>query len=319
MDIIYIIVGLVLLFAGGEGLVKGSVGLAERMGLSTLLVSLIVVGFGTSAPELLVCIKAALNGTGDLAVGNTIGSNIANVLLVVGVGALIRPLACHNNDVRRDALAVIGASALVAGIAFLGVLTWATGGFLVLVLFGYLAWSYWQEKHETEAQHAEHQKLHDEIVEVVDPVLPPFWLASAYTLGGLLAVMFGADFLVEGATSIARAFGVSDIVIGLTLVAIGTSLPELATAVMASLKGHADVIIGNVLGSNLFNILGILGATALITPLSLGGRVIEVDIWLMLGSAVLLYPAIISERRISRVEGGFFLALYVGYIGSMLL
>ena len=319
MDIVYIIIGLVLLFAGGEGLVKGSVALAERMGLSTLLVSLVVVGFGTSAPELLVCIKAALSGTGDLAVGNTVGSNIANVLLILGVGALIRPLVCHNTDIRRDSMAVIAASLLVTGIAFTGVLSWYTGLLLVLVLVSYLSWSYWQEAHASKAVKEERQHIHDEIVEVIDPVLPPLWRAAAFSIAGLLGVMLGAEFLVNGATSIARSFGVSDIVIGLTLVALGTSLPELATAVMASLKGHSDVIIGNVLGSNLFNILGILGVTAMITPLSLGGRVIEIDIWLMLGSAVLLYPAIVSERKISRFEGGFFLVLYVGYISSMFI
>lgn len=318
MDAIYIVAGLFLLFAGGEGLVKGSVALAERMGLSTLLVSIVVVGFGTSAPELLVCLKAALSGTGDMAVGNTIGSNIANVLLIIGVGAVIKPIICDNKDVRRDSLSVIAASLLVTAIALTGAIMWYTGAVLVVALVTYLVWSYWREKHETEQQHEDHQKLYDHTLEVIDPVLPSLRNSVLFSIAGIVGVVLGAEFLVEGASSVARQFGVSDLVIGLTLVALGTSLPELATAVMASLKGHTDVIIGNVLGSNMFNILGILGLTAIITPLALEPRVMQIDIWLMLGSAVILYPVVVSGHRVSRLEGAGFLALYSGYIASMM-
>lgn len=319
MDIVYIIAGLVLLFAGGEGLVKGSVALAEKMGVSTLLVSLIVVGFGTSAPELLVCVKAALSGTADLAVGNVIGSNIANTLLIIGVGAVITPLICQNTAIRRDALSVILASILVAALALNGALNVASGGLLLVVLFGYLGWSYISEKKAAGAEQRREAAMQEAIVEAVDAPPTQVWKAALFTVFGLGALVLGAEWLVNGASSVARSYGVSDVIIGLTLVALGTSLPELATAISASIKGHSDVIIGNVLGSNLFNILGILGTTAVITPLSMGGRVIEVDIWIMLCSAVILYPAILSGRNISRVEGGFFLLLYSAYIASMFL
>lgn len=312
-----ILAGLVLLFAGGEGLVKGSVALAQRMGISTLLVSLVIVGFGTSAPELLVCIKAALNGTADLAVGNVIGSNIANILLIIGVGALIKPLVCDNVTIRRDSLVVILASVFVTILTMIGFIDAMRGGVLVACLVGYLLFSYIHEKRSSLKEQAEESVRRDQVVDVIDKETTPVWSALIFTIVGLAGLVMGADWLVTGASSIARSYGVPDVVIGLTLVAFGTSLPELATAVIASIKGHADVIIGNVLGSNLFNILGILGVTAMISPLSMGGRVASTDIWLMLLSAIILFPAIMTGRTISRFEGGIFVMLYIGYIATM--
>lgn len=317
MDIIYIIAGLVLLFVGGEGLVRGSVALASRMGISTLLVSLIVVGFGTSAPELLVSIQAALKGAPELALGNVVGSNIANVWLILGVSALISPLVCEGVAVRRDAAMVIVASVLLAGLSFFAVIDWRAGGGMLAMLVAYLYMAYRAEKRITAPEQQKEEVLREHIEEDVSPPSDSVVLSAIFLLGGLGALVVGANFLVDGASSIARSFGISEAVIGLSLIAFGTSLPELATAVVAAIRGHSDIIIGNVLGSNLFNILSILGITTLIAPLPMTGRIADLDVWIMLGSAVILYPAIVSGRKISRLEGTIFTALYLGYIGFM--
>ncbi|MCM2342925.1 MAG: calcium/sodium antiporter [Alphaproteobacteria bacterium] len=319
MDIILILSGLVALFFGGEWLVRGSVGVAKRLGVSTLLVSLVVVGFGTSAPELLVCIKAALSGAQDLALGNVIGSNIANILLILGLAAVIRPISCGQASIRRDAVAVLCASLVLAFLSFFHEISRISGALMLGLLFAYMYVAYRQDKKSSVAEKAQGQELQEHIEEEVHVAGDSTTKSVLLVLLGLGLLVLGADWLVNGATSIARAFGISEAVIGLTLVALGTSLPELATAFIASLKGHSDVVIGNVLGSNLFNILGILGVTALIAPLALSGRIVEFDLWLMLGTAVLLYPLIRSGHRITRIEGGFCLFLYAGYIGMMFI
>lgn len=317
MDILYIISGLVLLFFGGEGLVRGAVGLAARMGISTLLVSLVIVGFGTSAPELLVCIKAALHGTPDMAVGNVVGSNIANIFLILGAAALFSPLASGQKSIRRDVVAVIVASALLCVLAYMGHVGRYTGGAMVLLLSGYLFYVYRQEKAAVPPEDEEQRVYKEQIDEDIGGRSYSALRAILFLVVGLAALVFGADLLVKGATDIARAFGVSEAVIGLSLIALGTSLPELATAVVASLRGHGDVILGNVLGSNLFNTLGILGVTAIISPLPVSERIADLDIWVMLGSAVVLLPVIITDHKISRKEGAVFLILYIGYVAAM--
>lgn len=323
MDILFIIIGLVFLFFGGEGLVKGAVDIAERFGLSTLLVSLIIVGFGTSAPELFVCVQAAMAGAPQMALGNVVGSNLANTLLILGASAVITPIVCNQPVMRRDAIAVIVASLLFVTLTiFFDVLDWRGGALMVLALAAYLAMAYELEKRETALEHAAREDIKDHMVEDVaddDHGHAPLFKSIAYTLGGLFVLVLGAQLLVDGASSIARTFGVSEAVIGLSLVALGTSLPELATAVVASMRGHSDVIIGNVLGSNLFNILSILGFTAIAEPLALSGRITEIDMWLMLGSALILYPIMRSDHTISRLEGSVLLALYGGYIAFMFL
>ncbi|MCB1531539.1 MAG: calcium/sodium antiporter [Alphaproteobacteria bacterium] len=318
MDFVYIIGGLVLLFLGGEGLVRGSVALAYRMGISTLLVSLVVVGFGTSAPELIVSINAALSGSPEIALGNVVGSNIANVLLILGTAGLITPLLCDSAAVRRDSLAVIVVSAGLACLSFLDVIDWRAGAMMLLVLFGYLYFAYSSEKNERRTEQKKAQKdLREHISEDMTPPKDSALLSIVFLIGGLLFLVVGAHYLVEGAASIARSFGISEAVIGLSLIAFGTSLPELATAIVASIRGHSDVIIGNVLGSNLFNILSILGVTALIAPLPLSGRIVEIDVWIMLASAAVLFPVILTGHKISRLEGAGFVALYLAYIGFM--
>lgn len=317
MEVLFIIAGLVLLFLGGEGLVRGSVGLAERLGISTLLVSLVVVGFGTSAPELIVSIKAAFSGSPDLALGNVVGSNIANTLLIIGLAAVLKPIASGGSGIKRDALAVIIASMMLVGFSYFDYISMSGGVLMLTALSAYMFMAYWQEKRAPAVEQARERELEIHIVEETHSAGDSAVKSTGLVVVGLVMLVLGADWLVTGASSVARTFGISEAIIGLSLVALGTSLPELTTAVIASFRGHSDVVIGNVLGSNLFNVLGILGVTAIFAPLPLAGRIVEVDLWLMLGTSFLLFFAIRSGKLVSRVEGAVFLGLYAAYLGLM--
>ncbi len=302
--------GLVLLFLGGEMLVRGTVGVARRLGVSPLLIGLVVVGFGTSTPELIVSLEAAVQGRTNIAVGNVVGSNIANILLVLGVAALICPIHCPPKVVYRDGLAMLAASLVLVGFGVIGQIAVWQGGLMVTVLIVFIAYSYWTEKYRM----APSATLHQHEAEEIEDGVRPLWL-SALSLGvGLVAIISGARMLIDGAVTIARAAGISEAVIGLTLVAIGTSLPELATSMIAAVRKHADVAIGNILGSNMFNILSILGFTALVIPVPINPEIVD-DIWIMLGVAVILLPALLTGHRLSRAEAVLFLAAYAGYLG----
>jgi cation:H+ antiporter len=302
--------GLALLFLGGEMLVRGSVGLARRLRVSPLLIGLVVVGFGTSTPELMVSLEAALQGQPDIAVGNVVGSNIANILLVLGVAALIYPIHCPPKVVYRDGLAMIVASLVLVGFGARRQIAAWQGGLMVTVLVVFIGYSYWTEKYRM----APSATLHQHEAEAIKAGTRPLWV-YAISLGvGLTAIMSGASMLIDGAVTIARAAGIPEAVIGLTLVAIGTSLPELATSMNAAVRKHADVAIGNILGSNMFNILSILGFTALVTPIPISPEIID-DIWIMMGVAVMLLPALLTGHRLSRAEAVLFLTAYAVYIG----
>jgi K+-dependent Na+/Ca+ exchanger related-protein len=308
-DLLLVAVGLVLLFLGGEGLVRGSVAIAERLGISKLLIGLVIVGFGTSTPELLVSVNAALGGTPEIALGNVVGSNIANVLLIVGVAAVITPILGWERTAVREALVAtlvsLAAFALVQG----EVITRIEGIAMLVVLAGYLFSSYWLEKRDRKAKTFEHEAEEFEDIPISRP-----WLAPVLALGGIVALVFGADMLVKGAVNIARDFGVPDAVIGLSLVAIGTSLPQLATAIVAAIRRHSDVVLGNVIGSNIFNILAILGVTVVIQPIEVSARFREIDTPVMLGAALLLLGLLFATSRISRIWGGLMLAAYAAYM-----
>ncbi|SDE27522.1 calcium/sodium antiporter [Kordiimonas lacus] len=316
MAYLQLIGGLVLLFLGGEALLRGSVALSKRFGLSTLLVSMVVVGFGTSAPEFLVSILAALQGAPSLALGNVVGSNIANILLILGLSAAIAPVACDDRQIMRDAVAVFVASLLLGLLTFLGQISFIFGLMLLLSLIGYLTFVY---KSERRAQLRASKKVAHDVEEDIPAAGLGFTGALLVGLAGLVALAGGAHLLVQGATEIALAFGVSEAVIGLTIVAVGTSLPELATALVSAYRGHAGVVLGNVLGSNLFNMLGVLGATAMAATVPLDGKIAHFDVWVGIGVAAILLPAIRSGKRLSRREGILFLTLYAGYIYSTLI
>ena len=306
---IQLIGGFLLLFAGGEGLVRGSVSLARRLNVSPLLIGATVVAFGTSMPELVVTLQAALRGSTGIAFGNVIGSNIANLLLIFGLAIAISPVLIPRRAVARDGAALIGATALLTVFISLGTLV-AWQGALMLVLLGVLTVaSYWHERrlggeagsrHTQEAEERQH--------------LPkPIWLAALAALLGLAGVSFGAHLMVGAATIIARGLGITETVIGITVVAVGTSLPELATTVVAAYRKHTDVALGNVLGSSLFNILAILGIVTVVTPLPVPDEILHLDIWVLAGVTGLVIAAALSGVRLGRPFGVLLLLGYAAF------
>ncbi len=305
MDWLLVGAGLVLLVLGGEALVRGAVNLALRLGIPALIVGMTVVAFGTSAPELLVSVNAALKGQAGIALGNVVGSNIANILLILGVPALISVIRSGQSDLRRSYNTLLGASVLFIALCFVGPLTWWHG----LILLAALGWMLADNIRIARAHRA--IATVDEI-EGADPGLPG-WKIGAYLVAGIAGLAFGADLLVEGASNIALAFGISPEVIGLTLVAVGTSLPELVTTVVAAIRREADVAMGNVIGSGIFNLLLIIGATAMIAPLDVPSSMLTVNLWVMLAVTLLLAPFALWRRDIGRLVGAGFLALYAAY------
>jgi K+-dependent Na+/Ca+ exchanger related-protein len=310
---IELIIGLGLLLGGGEALVKGSVSLATRLGVSQLMIGLTLVGFGTSMPELVSSIQAVLRGAPEIAVGNVIGSNIANVLLILGCSALILPIATRKEAFRRDGVALIGASLLLLVVALSGEVGLWEGVLLLMLLAGYLGYTYVTERTVPDAS-AEMHGAHAEAYAGQMSV----WLALVLAVGGISGVVFGADLLIGAAIELAPRLGLSEAVVGLTLVAVGTSMPEFATSVMAAIRGKGDVAFGNVVGSNIFNALGILGGCALISPVTVSAEFLRFDVWVMAGTAVLLVVFAATGWRLSRREGGAFLTAYGLYLVAQL-
>ena len=310
LNVLLLLLGVVLLAAGGETLIRGSLAAAKRLGVSPLLSGLVIVGFGTSAPELVVSIDAALNERPDIAIGNIVGSNIVNVLLILGVCALITPLAVRPLALRRDAVTVVAASILFLILVGGSALDQADALIFLLALIAYLSWAYYTERSSS----ATSAELHGAEAEELS-LMPKtaFWIVAAVFLG-LLLLIGGSQVLLMGAVGIADYFGVSEAVIGLTLVAVGTSLPELSISVIATIRRQADVAVGNILGSNIFNLLGILGISALLQPLPVHARILQFDQWVMLGAALLLMLFLYTGRRLSRLEGGVLLVGYSVYV-----
>jgi cation:H+ antiporter len=296
--------GFILLYGGAEALVRGGSGLARRAGLTPLVVGLTIVAFGTSSPELAVSIRAALRGGGDMAVGNVLGSNIANIGLILGIAALIRPVRVNLRILRIDAPIVLGISLLLilmlhdASIGRFGGAVLATG------LVVYVAFSIRQARAEVAA----------ETFEAAIPRGAEKWIGNlALAIGGLAVLIAGATLFVRGAVILAHQAGISEAVVGLTIVALGTSLPELATSVIAAMRGKGDIAVGSIVGSNIFNVLGILGVTALIAPIGAAG-IGPVDKLVFLAAALVILPFMRSEFTVSRIEGGALLLGYFGYI-----
>ncbi len=320
MDVLFLIVGLFLLIAGGEALVQGAVAMSTRFKIPPLLIGLTVVALGTSAPELTVAIDAALRNSPDIAIGSVVGSNIANILLVLGVVAAIQPIKATLKMVQRDGFVLLVATSVLVGLALVGVIHPATGVVLVSGFVAYTVYSYWSER--VSARRLAHDtvpELAAEEVEVHRGLSTQLYVSIPVFIAGCASVIFGADLLVDAAINLARAFGISEAVIGLTMVAIGTSLPELAISVLAALRGHSDVALGNVIGSNLSNILVILGITSFVAPIPIAGQLQYYDVWVMLAATVILIPVLLTGRNISRTEGICFLVAYVSYVLSVYL
>ncbi len=312
MTYFLIIAGFALLLFGGESVVRGSVALAQRLGVSPLIVGLTIVGFGTSLPEMVVSVNAALVGSPGLAVGNVVGSNIANILLILGVAAVIAPIAVHPGAVKRDLLGMSAATLVYIGLGMSGQIVFWQGVLMLFALMSYIGFTVWHDNKSND----EAAELHrDEAAEMGEIPLRTVSIAGIIIVG-LFAVVVGAEWLVTGATTLATEFGVPEEVIGLTVVAIGTSLPELATSIVAAYRGHSDVCVGNVLGSNLFNLFGITGVTALFAPLPFSDKIVSFDLWILLAATAIIIPFMLTGRRISRPEGIVLLILYVAFIAS---
>lgn len=307
MDFAMSMIGLALLVGAGDALVRGAVALSLKLGIPILVVSLTVVAFGTSAPELVVGIEAALADADGIAFGNVVGSNIANVLLVMGIPALINPIDTRDCDGRRSWIGMMLASALFIALCFLGPLVWWHG----LILLAGLAWMLTDAYRHTRAAQAAGRAV-DLDIEPVDPTMPGWRVAGLIALG-CVGLPIGAHLLVEGARGVAMAYGLSEAAIGLTLVAVGTSLPELMTTVMAAIRRHADVALGNIIGSNLFNILGIMGVVSFLGPLDPPQEFLTLDLWVMLAVGLLLWGCLYPRWTVGRGMGLAFVALYVVY------
>ncbi|MBY6165229.1 calcium/sodium antiporter [Pseudooceanicola nitratireducens] len=312
--------GLVLLILGGDFLVRGAVQVAERLGVSPLVIGLTLVGFGTSMPELVTSVRAALSGAPGIAYGNIVGSNIANILLIVGASALVTPVVVARAALRRDAAVMLVVAAAFAALALVVPFGPLVGGGFVLALVAYIWLTIQQER-----RGAPTGALHDKEVALgaVDPALEPggrhpaIWTALALALGGLVAILLGGGLLVDGAVTLARTFGISETVIGLTIVAIGTSMPELVTSLVAALRRQGDVAFGNIVGSNIYNILGIGGATALIAPGTVPVEIARFDALVMLGVTLLLVLVAATGLKVDRREGGVLLAGYGIYLFAL--
>lgn len=310
LNILFLFTGIALLTIGGEALIRGSLAAARRLGVSPLLSGLVIVGFGTSAPELVVSVNAAIEGKPDIAIGNVVGSNISNILLILGICALITPLTVKPLVLKRDAATVVAASILFLILVGGSALGRADAAILLAALFAYLIWAYWSESfHATPAG-----ELHRaESKEISVDSKSTLWIVFAIGLG-LLLLIGGSQVLLIGAIGIAEHYNVPEAVIGLTLVAVGTSLPELSISVIAAVRRHADVAIGNILGSNIFNLLGILGVSALLQPLPVHARILQFDQWVMLGTSLILLLFLYTQRHLSRLEGGMLLIGYGIYV-----
>lgn len=301
--------GLLLLVLGGDGFVRGAVAIAQRLGMSPLLVGLTLVGFGTSTPELLTSVQAALAGSPGIAVGNVVGSNTANILLILGLAAIVHPLEASPAAFKRDGGVVLLATLACVAVSLWGEIDRLLGAVLVAGLAGYVLYTYRQETRAPDASAAMHTAE-------ATAVQPPHRLGVALLLAiaGLLATLAGARLLVGGAISLATALQVPDTVIGLTVVAVGTSLPELVVSLAAAFRRQADVAFGNIVGSNIYNVLGILGITALVQPIAVPAAIAVLDIWVMLAATVVLLAFAVTGWRLDRLEGGLLLAGYAAYM-----
>tara|TARA_R110002096_G_scaffold123112_14_gene266523 strand:+ start:1663 stop:2631 length:969 start_codon:yes stop_codon:yes gene_type:complete len=313
--------GLMLLVFAGDALVRGAVNLSLRLGIPSLVVGLTVVAFGTSAPELLVSIKAVLDKAPGIALGNVVGSNIANVLLVLGIPAMITVIHSSELGLNRSYLTMLAATLLFIAVAFMGPITWWHGLILLAGLVMMMFDNYCTARAHRSACAADAAlagACEEEELEGADPSLP-WWKIIAFLVVGLVGLPLGADFLVEGAASIARSHGISEAVIGLTLVAVGTSLPELATTVIAAFKKQADVAMGTVIGSNVFNLLGIIGVAGFVGKIDVPLSMLQSDLWVMLAASVILVPFILMRHNITRAVGVVFVLLYLAYTASLVL
>ena len=320
MTILLFLAGLAGLIAGAELLVRGASKLALSFGISPLVVGLTIVAFGTSAPEMAVSTGAVLNGQTDIAIGNVVGSNIFNVLFILGAAALITPLVVNIQLIRQEVPIMIGASLLLLVLCLDGRLSFLDGAILFVLMLAYTVFLIVQSRAET-------RLAQEEFAAEIEPAAPGSWdsrlpVQLGLIAAGLALLVLGSDWLVTASTIFAKALGVSDLVIGLTIVAAGTSMPEVATSITAAIKGERDIAVGNVVGSNTFNILGCLGLSGIVSGdlgLSVPPAVLNFDSWVMLAVALACLPVFITGREIARWEGAMFLLYYAAYVAYLIM
>lgn len=329
VDYIKLVGGLILLILSGDYLVRGGVAIATRLKVSPLVIGMTVIAFGTSAPEFLVSLQAAIKGNSEIAIGNVVGSNIANIALILGMTALVYPLKVAKNSLRFDWPVMMIATLLFTWAAAGSIITRIEGIIGAIALIGYTIWQIWYSRKN---------HIHEEEEVVVKPV--PIWLSLLFIAGSCIGLAYGADFLIEGASSIAQSYGISERVIGVTIVAFGTSLPELAASLSAAFKKQTDIAIGNIIGSNLFNILSVIGLTAAIRPIPVDWTNFRPDFIWMCGISLLLIFLLLPVReafslygeplriklkalfmggRLGRWGGILFVLIYIFYIYTLLI
>jgi cation:H+ antiporter len=312
ISFLYILVGLVFLALGAEGLVRGSTSIALRMGVTPLVIGLTIVAFGTGTPELLVSVEAANTGNSGIALGNVIGSNIGNIGLILGCAALARPLRVRSVLLKREVPLMIAVTLMLCLMMLDGQLGRVDGAVLLAGSIIYVVGMYWLAKRDR------NREVAAEFADLARPINRAPWVDAVFIGAGLIGLMLGAKFLVSGATVVAQSLGMSQVVIGLTVVAIGTSMPELATSVVAAIRDEADVAFGNVIGSNILNILFILGLVALIQPFDVRGLA-TVDLAVLAGSALLLLPLMWRGAILNRWEGALLLLGYGAYVTALVI
>nr|WP_319383415.1 calcium/sodium antiporter [uncultured Roseibium sp.] len=327
-DYISLAGGLVVLIIAGDVLVRGSVGIAQRLGIPNLVIGLTIVAFGTSAPELVISLKAAMEDAGGIAIGNVVGSNIANVLLVLGMPALIAATPCGEDGATRNAMFMVAVTVVFIGLCFFTPIGLPAGIVLLILLAIFLTASTITARRHRKKQKsipaasagaavADAEIDADDTLDDVEDVPDSVWIALVYIVLGLVGLPLGAHFTITGATDIASHWGVSEAVIGLTVIALGTSLPELATTVMAAIRQHGAVAIGNVIGSNIFNLLAIIGITAVVVPIDVPPEVLKLDVWVMLACAVLLAALAAFRICLGKISGLAMTAAYGLYITTV--
>ena len=309
IHITLLLLGILLLYGGGELLIKGAVSVAKKAGVSELFTGLVIVGFGTSFPELMVSVGAALQGASDIAIGNVVGSNIGNTLLILGLCAAVLPLVVTELSLRRDATAVLLATIILMILSVDGMLGIVDGLIMLLLMGIYLVVAY-----KTESDNFTGKEQEFVAIKTSDGDQPSILKPILYTLSGLFLLIIGARFLLNGALGLSEMLQISEAVVGLTVVAVGTSLPELTISLLAVIRGNTDVAVGNILGSNIFNLLGILGISILCQPIAVNPRILEFDQWVLLGTAVLLFVFMMTGRKLTRGEGVILLLGYVSYV-----
>ncbi len=309
MTLVLFLIGLGLLFLGGEYLVRGAASLATSMGISRVVVGLTVVAFATSAPELAVSLQSALAGQSDVAVGNVVGSNISNILLILGASALLAPLIVARQIVRIDVPMMIAAAGVTYAVAIDGAVSRAEGFLMTGVLAAYLVYAVWSSRKEQTAAESE------------ESVRKQPWKDLFFVALGVAMLVVGGQWLVDGAVAMARIFGISELVIGLTVIAVGTSLPELATSIIAARRGEREIAVGNVVGSNIFNLLAVLAMTAIFAPggVPVPDAALAFDFPVMIAACVACLPIFVTGHEIARWEGGVFLGYYVAYTIYLLM